>query len=105
MSDSNLLERLYEADRQGQRAISTLWPGDQFIYRGETHTVSRLQWHNRTQIFIFTTISHGGGVLVSTLDGTEEIRDEGRTFLFDAMLLFPSFISDEHAEAEQGMNV
>jgi hypothetical protein len=102
----SFLEQLYEADRQGQRAIASLWPGDQFVYRGQTHTVAKLQWdQSRRKVFVTTAEPVAEPYPFTKLAGTEALHQPRRTFLFDAMLLFTSFISDEHATAEQEQNV
>jgi hypothetical protein len=83
--DSITMEELAELDAAGYRVVRSLWPGDQFLYRGEYHTVKKVQ----------PVLGSDGLVYVRT-EGT------GPDFQFDQWLLFPSIITDEHFQAEGG---
>lgn len=63
--------------------IASLWPGDSFVFRGQMHTIAKpLQQHSDRQSVFVTTA-------------------QGKVFLFHGLLMFPSFLSDEHFAAEQ----
>lgn len=73
---------LEAADEQGERVIASLWPGDAFTFRGDMHTIKSMQRHSDRE-----------SIFVSCVDG--------KVFLFNGLLMFPSFLTDEHFDAEQ----
>jgi hypothetical protein len=87
-SNDSLLE-LADAEAQGERTVASLWPGDQFYFRGHFWTANTLQWHtDRQSIF----------VRASRLDDDEGTVN--KTFLFGGLLVFPALLTDEHFRAE-----
>lgn len=83
-----LLEELLAADAQGERAISTLKPGDQFLYRSTWWLVDQMQFQHRGYV----------RVDCSAADVDEATMSE--TFLFGSFISFPALITDDHFAAE-----
>lgn len=99
---SSLLDELIAADAQGERALMTLWPGDEFYYQGTWHHIDVLQWHSdRRQLFVVTDEAVGDPYPLTTMDKEEVLWQPRRTFLFNGSLIFPAMLSDEHADAER----
>jgi hypothetical protein len=73
---------LEAADEQGERVIASLWPGDAFIFRGQMHTIKTLQLHTDQESIFVTCV-------------------DGKVYLLNGLLMFPSFLTDEHFDAEQ----
>lgn len=78
---NSLLEELQAADAQGERALASLWPQDQILYRGEFHTIISMQLVPPQSISFKT--------------------DTGHHWLWNGYLVFPAMLSDEHARAER----
>lgn len=78
------MEELAELDAAGYRVVGSLWPGDQFLYRGTYHTVRKIQPMLGSDLIYVRT------------------EGDGPDFSFDPYLLFPSIITDEHFQAEGG---
>lgn len=86
----DVLAELRAAEAQGERTIMSLLPGDSFVFRGY-HTIKQMQWDSsRESVFVTTH--------------PEEGYPKGRTFLLGGLLMFPSFLSDAHFEAEKAKN-
>lgn len=94
-----LLAELIAADAQGERAISSLWAGDQFYFRGAYHTVASLQWEapNKQRLVVRTETPQGDPYFLANI-GRE--HQPVLTCCFDPLLLFPSILSDAHFKAE-----
>lgn len=99
---TNLLEELQAADEQGERAISSLWPGDRFYYKKRFWEVLRLQWHNdRQRLYVTTTQPEGDPYPLPMLHGEGvQMFQPLKTFLLYGLSLFPSMLTDEHFSEE-----
>jgi hypothetical protein len=115
MSPSDFLAEMQAAHEQGERVISSLWPGDSFYFRGDFHLIKSMQLgDDQRSIIVRTGTPVGEPYLIPTHrlvgppDNRERIPYEGEqrlhqphlTFLFDGHLLFPAILSDEHFAQE-----
>jgi len=76
------------------------------MFRKNIWTVAKLQWdHDRRGIFVTTTESQGEPRILTRPDGSTYEHQSCVTFRLDGLMLVTAFLTDEHAEAEQGMNV
>lgn len=81
-------DALTAARDQGERTLESLLPGDSFSYKGY-QTISSMQWRDQRR-----------EMLIVKTTPTDDYPG-GRTFLLHKFLMFPSFLTDEHFEAEQ----
>jgi len=117
MSDDRPLtmEELREYDEAGYRTVGSLWPGDSFTFRKQTHVVKKIQkapprheplGDGRVRVvervIVVTQTPSGPAREMSGLNGKPKIYQPTVTFDFHPMLLFPSAITDEHFQAEGG---
>lgn len=101
--DSQLLEQLQAADAQGERAVMSLWAGDQIYLFGDFHTIERLQWDtDRSSIWVTTDEPQGEPYELS-FEGREPYMYQPKVmYRLPGTLLLPTLLSDEHAAAESG---
>lgn len=101
--DNQLLDRLTDADAQGERAVASLWPGDQFYFRKQFWTIHQMQWHpDKERLYVRTTTPEGEAYPLINQQGEQwGVHQPLVTFLLYGMLLFPAMLTDEHFEAEQ----
>lgn len=98
---TNLYEELVAADAQGERALMTLWPGDQFYFRKKWHTIHSMQWHSdRQRIIVKCEEPTGPARTMKGLHGKEISYQPRRTFLLFGIDTFLSMLSDEHFVSE-----
>lgn len=102
MTTTSLLEELAAADAQGERAVSTLWPGDEFYWKKRFWKIERMQWHDdRKRVYVITTEPEGEPYELVNLKGETISYQPLITFLLHGLVLFPAMLSDEHAREEQ----
>lgn len=96
MTNTSLLNELVAADAQGERAIISLRPGDQFLYRGAFHTIARMQLTvDQQSVIVTTTEPVGEPYLVAG-----EMFQPLVQFIFHCYLIFPAMLTDEHFSEE-----
>jgi hypothetical protein len=76
------------------------------MFRKNIWTVAKLQWdQDRRGIFVTTTEPSGEPRTITRPDGSTYEHQSRVTFRLDGLMLVTAFLTDEHAQAEQGMNV
>jgi hypothetical protein len=99
--DQQHLDELVAADAQGERAVMSLWPGDQFYFKGRFWEIAQMQWHqDRARIFITTSEPEAESYMLVGLDGREIVHQPRKSFLLHGLVTVPAILSEEHFVSE-----